>query len=130
MTSVLRKLPLSPTGPSVRATPPRRSPGSSAPRVRLHLKSGQKGTKQLVAQYGDRLLCVRYRFAFGDVAVRNQVKRAGGTWNPDRKVWQLRCDRAVALGLNSRIVDEPASNSGCPGSRGENPHADARVASR
>jgi len=30
--------------------------------VRLHLKPGQKGTKQLLAQYGDRLICVRYRY--------------------------------------------------------------------
>ncbi len=27
-----------------------------------HLKPGQNGTKRLVAQYGDALLCVRYRF--------------------------------------------------------------------
>ena len=82
MTSVLRELPLSyvvvsegrrcgsasavhepgPAGPSARATPPRRSPKSSTSRVRLHLKPGQKGTKQLLAQYGDRLICVRYRY--------------------------------------------------------------------
>lgn len=31
-------------------------------RTRLHLKPGQKGTKQLFAQYGDRLICVRYRY--------------------------------------------------------------------
>ena len=30
-------------------------------RTRLHLKPGQKGTKQWLAQYGDRLVCVRYR---------------------------------------------------------------------
>ena len=108
--------------------------------------------KQLLAQYGDRLICVRYRYdaqrkkrfktvellvaerdwqpprprfahdqivglrvAFADVAVRDRVKQAGGTWNPERRVWQLRYDRVVELGLNSRIVDEPASNSGCPG---------------
>ena len=155
-----------PAGPSARATPPRRSPASFAPRVRLHLKPGQKGTKQLLAQYGDRLICVRYRYdaqrkkrlktvellvekcdwerprprfaddqivglrvAFADVAVRDRVKQAGGTWNPERRVWQLRYDRVVALGLNSRIVDELASNSGCPGSSGENLHADARPAS-
>ena len=82
MTSALRELPLSyvvvsegrrcgsastvhepsPAGPSARATPPRRSPKSSTSRVRLHLKPGQKGTKQLLAQYGDRLICVRYRY--------------------------------------------------------------------
>ena len=140
---------------------------SSTPRVRLHLKPGQKGTKQLLAQYGDRLICVRYRYdaqqkkrfktveilvaerdwepprprfahdqivglrvAFADVAVRDRVKQAGGTWNPERRVWQLHYDRVVALGLNSRIVDEPASTSGCPESSGENLHADARPASR
>jgi len=31
-------------------------------RTRLHLKPGQRGTKQLLAQYGDRLVCVRYRY--------------------------------------------------------------------
>ncbi len=46
------------------------------------------------------------------------------------KVWQLLYDRVVALGLNSRIVDEPASNSGCPGSSGENLHADAGAPSK
>ena len=30
-------------------------------RTLFHLKPGQKGTKQLLAQYGDRLVCVRYR---------------------------------------------------------------------
>ena len=31
-------------------------------RILLHLKPGQKGTKQLLTQYGDRLVCVRYRY--------------------------------------------------------------------
>ena len=53
---------ITPAGPSARATPSRRSPKSSTSRVRLHLKPGQKGTKQLLAQYGDRLICVRYRY--------------------------------------------------------------------
>lgn len=158
---------ITPAGPSARATPPRRSRGSSTSRVRLHLKPGQKGTKQLLAQYGDRLICVRYRYdaqrkkrmktvellvaerdwqpprprfahdqmvglrvAFADVAVRDRVKQAGGTWNAERRVWELRYDRVVALGLNGRIVDEPASNSGCQGSRGQNLHADARATFR
>ncbi len=73
---------------------------------------------------------VGLRVAFADVAVRNRVKQADGTWNPERRVWQLRYARVVALGLNSRIVDEPASNSGCPRSSGENLHADARAPSR
>ncbi len=31
-------------------------------RTRLKLKPGQKGTKKLVEEYGDRLVCVRYRY--------------------------------------------------------------------
>ena len=31
-------------------------------RILLHLKPGQKGTKQLLSQYGTRLVCVRYRY--------------------------------------------------------------------
>ena len=42
---------ITPAGPSARAAPPRRSRQSSAPRVRLHLKPGQKGTKQLLARF-------------------------------------------------------------------------------
>jgi hypothetical protein len=74
----------------------------------------------LLAQYGDRLGCVRYRYdaqrrrrfkrlrvAFVDVALPNRVKHGGGTWNPALRVWQLRYDRAVAFGLDSRIVDRP-----------------------
>lgn len=158
---------IAPAEPSARATPARRSRDSSTSRVRLHLKPGQKGTKQLLAQYGDRLICVRYRYdaqrrkrlktvellvaerdwqpprpgfahdqpvglrvAFADVAVRDQVKQAGGTWNRERRVWQLRYDRVVELGLNDRIVDEPASSRGCQASSGKNLQADARPTSR
>ncbi len=31
-------------------------------RTRLKLNPGQRGTKQLVEQYGDQLVCVRYRY--------------------------------------------------------------------
>ena len=31
-------------------------------RVRLSLKPGQPGTKSLLAKYGERLVCVRYRY--------------------------------------------------------------------
>ena len=60
---------------------------------------------------------VGLRVAFADAAVRHRVKQAGGTWSPERRVWPVRHDRVVALGLNGRIVDEPASTSGCQGSR-------------
>ena len=50
---------------------------------------------------------VGLRVAFADVAVRDRVKQAGGTWNPERRVWSLRYDREVALGLQIRIVENP-----------------------
>jgi hypothetical protein len=55
-------------------------------RTLLHLKPGQKGTKQLVAQYGDRLLCVRYRY---DVQTKKRYKTvelvvAERAWEPPR----------------------------------------------
>ena len=31
-------------------------------RTRLKLKPGQRGTKKLLAEYGPRLVCVRYRY--------------------------------------------------------------------
>jgi len=139
-----------PAGFSSHALPPRRSRELSTARVRLRLKPGQKGTKRLLAQYGDRLICVRYRYdaerkkrfktvellvaerdwepprppiapdqivglrvAFAEVAVRDRVKQAGGTWNPERRLWQLRHDRVVTLGLNHRIVNESASANRC-----------------
>ena len=33
---------------------------------------------------------VGLRVAFADVALRDRVKQAGGIWNPERRVWQLR----------------------------------------
>lgn len=39
--------------------------------ARVKLKPGQKGTKKLLEQYGDSLVCVRYRY---DVEKRKQVK--------------------------------------------------------
>jgi hypothetical protein len=106
-----------------------------------HLKPGQRGTKKLLAQYGTRLVCVRYRYdaqakkrfttvelivsegaweppphqpaaetvvsirvALQEVALRQRVKRAGSRWNAVRRVWELRYDRVLALGLEERIV--------------------------
>lgn len=135
----------------------------SAP-VGLHLKPGQKGTRHLVQQYGDRLVCVRYRYdakrkkriktvelvvaesdweprfapdeivalrvAYTDVATRTRVKQAGGVWNADRTVWQLRYDRVVALGLRRRIVvtvRPPVLDAAASGEK--HPNADAGWAS-
>lgn len=112
-------------------------------RTRLHLKPGQKGTKKLLAKYGDRLVCVRYRYDAQtkkryttveliveegpwqptaprltaetivglhidreEIELRQQIRAAGGTWNPSKRVWELRYDRVQTLGLKKRIVKE------------------------
>ena len=110
-------------------------------RIRLTLPPDQDGAKGWRAEYGGRLVCVRYRYdthqqkrdktvelvvaeeqwtppmhptapeqivtirvSALETTVRQQVKQAGGQWDPRRGVWVLRYDRVVALGLSKRIV--------------------------
>jgi len=47
---------------------------------------------------------VSLRVAAFEREVREQVKRAGGVWKPERRVWELRYDQVVLLGLEERIV--------------------------
>jgi hypothetical protein len=109
-------------------------------RVRLNIKPGRSGTKKLVAEYGERLICVRYRYDekrkkrlktveliveetdwepprrpfkddeivsveldFKERELRSKVLQAGGTFNTAQKIWQIRYDRALKLGLRDRI---------------------------
>jgi hypothetical protein len=56
-------------------------------RTRLKLKPGQDGTKKLAAQYGDQLVCVRYRY---DDEKRKRYKTVElivdeAPWNPKLK---------------------------------------------
>ncbi len=44
------------------------------------------------------------RIALLEAEVRQQVKGAGGKWDPQRRRWELRYDQAIALGLSKRIV--------------------------
>ena len=110
-------------------------------RTRLTLQPEQDGAKYLRDRYGDRLVCVRYRYdetkrrrwktveliveesdweptmpsrqedtlvaiqvAVQERGVRQQVKAAGGKWNPRGVVWELPYGQVVALGLTGRIV--------------------------
>ncbi|MBI3246582.1 MAG: hypothetical protein HYZ50_08760 [Deltaproteobacteria bacterium] len=118
-------------------------------RVRSTLRPHQRGAKQLLAQYGNRLVCVRYRYdelnkkryktveliveekawtpqtarrqanslvsvrvTAAEVALRQQIKRAGGKWNPHRRVWEVRYDQVLALGLADRIVEDRKGTTG------------------
>lgn len=102
---------------------------------------GQPGSKKLHQQYGDDLVCVRYRYDAvrrervktveiivergawepdrerippnkripirvtpQENDLKQQVKAAGGRWNPKQRVWELAYKEVLALGLSDRIV--------------------------
>ena len=46
-----------------------------------------------------------------EVSLQRQVKLAGGRWNPTRRVWELRRDQALKLGLQDRIEHNKVSIS-------------------
>ena len=48
---------------------------------------------------------MQIRVAVSELEVRKRVQEAGGRWNPQLRVWELRRDQVVALGLESRIVE-------------------------
>ena len=142
--------------------------------ARATLRPGQKGTKKLVARFGERPICVRYRYdtarkkrfttrelivdetdwmpstpistqtstsaatetptaiavempatartrpggepywgapalvglrvGFEVAALREKVKATGAEWKPQQRLWLLRRDRAIGLGLQDRIA--------------------------
>ena len=49
-------------------------------------------------------LTIRSSGFFAEAAVRERATQAGGKWNPDRKVWELRYRDAAALKLATLIV--------------------------
>ena len=69
-------------------------------RVRLSLKPGQPGTKSLLAEYGERLVCVRYRyderrrrrFKTVELIVESAEWRPGGGRVAREKLVSLRVD--------------------------------------
>ena len=50
-------------------------------KTHTHLKPGQKGTRRLLEQYGDKLLCVRYRY---DELRQVKMKLLRSLWMKDR----------------------------------------------
>jgi len=58
------------------------------------------------ASPADRLVAVKVEYCERDLQQR--VRNAGGRWEPTRKHWLLRQDKAVELGLEDRVseIDE------------------------
>ncbi|MFN7944285.1 MAG: hypothetical protein U0Z53_02960 [Blastocatellia bacterium] len=110
------------------------------------LKPGQSGIKELLAECGSRLLCVRYRcdpesqsiiktveiiveesarnprprrlkaeqlvairIGWKEYDLQRQVKQAEARWNPAARLWELRYDQVVRLGLTERIVKKAST---------------------
>ena len=111
------------------------------------MKPGLNGTKRLTEKYGNRLVCVRYKYdeqtrkryttvelieeesewvtespllspahthsssqllgvrvEYWETELREKVKAAGGIWRPRQKLWEMRYEVVVALGLEARVV--------------------------
>jgi hypothetical protein len=47
---------------------------------------------------------MRLRIHYGEIALRNLVKAAGGKWNRERQAWELPYQEVLRLGLSERIV--------------------------
>jgi len=104
------------------------------------MKPGQPGTKQFLEQYGEQLVCVRYRYdaqlrkriktielvvaetewwppaerfakdeivwlriGFVERPVQQRLRAAGGKWDSQRCVWNIRYDAAVKLGYATNV---------------------------
>lgn len=44
------------------------------------------------------------RIEYSESELRKQVKAAGGTWNREKKVWEIAYKDVLALGLTDRVV--------------------------
>lgn len=110
------------------------APTARATRVIKKLDPSRPGARRWAQDYGDALVCVRYRIdgarqerlttveivvdraptlasmqvglriAREELEMRQAVKAAGGRWDPAAKLWQLPLGVARQLGLASRIV--------------------------
>ena len=94
------------------------------------------GAKRYASQYGETLVCVRYRedphgkrrlttvelivderplpvpagvrIAYGETELRRQVKAAGGIWDAERRLWRLPKTVIRKLKLEHRVVPADA----------------------
>ena len=83
-------------------------------KTRVILSPGQKGTKKLVTQYGDALVCVRYRY---DVESRKQIKTvelviSESDWTPPPAKYSDSALVLLRIGLNDKSLQEQAKAVG------------------
>lgn len=105
-----------------------------ATRVIKKLAPHGPGARRWAAEYGERLVCVRYRIdparqrrittvelvvdeaptlgsvrvgvrvAWAETELRERVKAAGGKWDTGSRLWMLALSTAQKLGVKDRIV--------------------------
>lgn len=122
--------------PQFPALPPERQPDAAldALRVTKRLRAGANGTARWTAQFGGRLVCVRYRedprtgkrlttvelivderppkpstqllvkIKLGESGLRQRLKEYGAQWDADRELWRVSHQIVEALGLQERVV--------------------------
>jgi len=107
--------------------------GAAQAAVVKKLASGVAGTQRLAARFGAALVCVRYRedtsknlryttvelvvderhgkpstalvrIGYQEIALRQQVKEAGGVWDARQKLWNLPKTAIRRLNLKDRVV--------------------------
>jgi hypothetical protein len=47
---------------------------------------------------------VSVKIRYDEAALRRRIKEVGGQWNGKTQVWRMRYDKAIELGLRSRIA--------------------------
>jgi len=83
-------------------------------RIRVKLKPSQKGTKQLMAKYGDALVCVRYRY---DEEKRKQIKTveiivSEREWTPPPPRYSHDDMVPLRIGYTEKALQEQARSAG------------------
>jgi hypothetical protein len=116
-------------------SPPASPPERRATRVIKTIDPQDPGARRWAQEYGERLLCLRYRvdprtrkrlttvelvvdaaptlaslpvalrIAWHETALREAVKTAGGKWDASSKLWMLAYGAARDMGLKERIVN-------------------------
>ncbi len=97
-----------PITPFARAATSRRSPESSTPRVRLHLQPGQKGTKQLLAQYVGRGIQSAGSGSCATIACSRSASTAESSTNPHPMVDASDQAERIFMQMPGRHLDRDA----------------------
>lgn len=114
-----------------------RAPRAEAAQVIKKLRPQEAGARSWAAEFGDRLVCVRYRvdpqrqrrqttveliveeaptlasvrvgvrIAWAETELRQRVKASGGKWDAAAALWMLPLGTARQLGLADRVVATP-----------------------